>query len=89
MINPTSPISQNQETRQDEESIFFSKVISSNIQGLEKALSSLSQSNFDEVASIIFESKVICIMGIGTSGIIARELHDYLFSSRKRMQHYH
>ena len=88
MINPTSPISQNQETRQDEDSI-LSKVISSNIQGLEKALSSLSQSNFDEVASIIFESKVICIMGIGTSGIIARELHDYLFSSRKRMQHYH
>ena len=75
MINP---ISQNQDVKQGEESIFV-KVITSNIQGLEEALNSLPQSYFDEAASIISESKMIYIMGIGTSGIIARELHDYLF----------
>lgn len=57
----------------------YRQVISSNIAALEESLKTLDDSLLLEAASRLLRAGHIYIFGVGTSGVLAREAHDFFF----------
>lgn len=77
LINPTTPSFTRPAGSDDETTV--EKVLKAELFGLEEAMKLVPQELFDKAAGILASAQRIYIIGIGTSAILARELHDYLF----------
>ena len=84
VINPIEQRKQNQEEDVPEngQEDILHHVVRTNCEALEECGESLSQGAFTSAARVLMDAGQIYVMGIGTSGILARELHDYLFRLR-------
>lgn len=78
MINPTRSINETQ-IHIDNHDTILEKTVSNCIVGLNAILDNIHQESINIVAKQLIEAPRVFIIGIGTSGILAREMHDYLF----------
>lgn len=57
----------------------YSRVLQSNISALQESLQNLKYNQLEKASSWLLESPRICLFGIGTSNILAREAYDFFF----------
>lgn len=57
----------------------YARVVSSNIAALEESLNTMEYSRLQEAAALLLDADHIYIFGVGTSGVLAREAHDFFF----------
>lgn len=78
-VNPISGVWNQPERADAQAENTFSRALMSNRTALEEMQKSMSPALFDQATDMLLTAKRIHIFGIGTSGILALELHDYLF----------
>ncbi|MGI5947504.1 MAG: MurR/RpiR family transcriptional regulator [Lachnospiraceae bacterium] len=57
----------------------YQRVVSSNIAALQESLNTIKDSQLKEAGIRILNAQHIYIFGVGTSGVLAREAHDFFF----------
>lgn len=78
-LNPVGAWNPSSEESEPAEYNTYEKVISSNIAALEESLGTMNYSRLQEAASLLLNAGHIYIFGVGTSGVLAREAHDFFF----------
>lgn len=57
----------------------YQRVVSSNVAALQESLHTITDSQLKEAATWLLSAQHIYIFGVGTSGVLARETHDFFF----------
>lgn len=79
LLNPVGAWNPASEESEPAEYNTYEKVISSNIAALEESLNTMKYSRLQEAAAQLLSADHIYIFGVGTSGVLAREAHDFFF----------
>jgi len=79
LLNPIDTWKSSEETVETTEQNMYHQVVHSNIAALTESLDKIPYSYFQEAASMLLNSRQIYLFGIGTSGVLAREAHDFLY----------
>lgn len=78
-LNPVGAWNPVPEKTEPAECNTYEKVVSSNIAALEESLNTMEYSRLQEAAAVLLNADHIYIFGVGTSGVLAREAHDFFF----------
>ncbi len=78
-LNPVGAWSPASEEAEPIENNIYKKVVASNIAALEESINTIKYSNMQEAAVLLLNANHIYIFGVGTSGVLAREAHDFFF----------
>lgn len=79
LLNPVGAWNPAYEESKPETFNTYEKVISSNIAALEESLNTMKYSHLQKAAALLLHADHIYIFGVGTSGVLAREAHDFFF----------
>ncbi len=78
-VNPISKKEGQERTDALQNAEIFQWVSQTNCTALNEGMETLKQETFNRAADLLVKAEHVYVMGIGTSGILARELYDYLF----------
>ncbi len=79
LLNPAGAWKHVPDSKEPEGTSTYRKVVLSNIAALEESLETMKYSLIQDVASLLLNAGHIYIFGVGTSGVLAREAHDFFF----------
>lgn len=79
LLNPAGAWKHVPASKEPEGTNTYRQVVLSNIAALEESLETMKYSLIQDVASLLLNAGHIYIFGVGTSGVLAREAHDFFF----------
>lgn len=79
LLNPAGAWKHVPGSKEPEGTNTYRQVVLSNIAALEESLETMKYSLIQDVASLLLNAGHIYIFGVGTSGVLAREAHDFFF----------
>ena len=79
LLNPITTWSSPGSAPQSGESNISQQVVLSNIAALRESLDTMNYKGIRKGASLLLDAEHIYIFGVGTSSVLAREAHDFLF----------
>lgn len=79
LLNPAGAWKHISGSKEPEGTNTYRQVVLSNIAALKESLENMEYSLIEDAASLLLNAGHICIFGVGTSGVLAREAHDFFF----------
>ena len=79
LLNPADAWKHIPEPKESAKPNIYRQVVLSNVAALEESLKTIKYSAILEASSLLLEADHIYIFGVGTSGVLAREAHDFFF----------
>lgn len=79
LLNPAGAWKHTPGPKEPEGTDTYRQVVLSNIAALKESLETMEYSLIQDAASLLLNARHICIFGVGTSGVLAREAHDFFF----------
>lgn len=79
LLNPAGAWKHVPGSKEPEGTNTYRQVVLSNIAALKESLETMEYSLIEDAASLLLNAGHIYIFGVGTSGVLAREAHDFFF----------